>query len=67
MASQSTRKKRSAYDASLKLKVVGYAEFHGNRAASREFTIPGTNVRDWRRMEVIQKAMNKTNKALRGR
>ena len=50
MASQSSKKKRSAYDASLKQKVVGYAEIHGNKEASREFTVPETNVRDWRRM-----------------
>ena len=50
-------------DASLKLKVVGYAEIHGNRAASREFTVPETKVRDWRRMKVILKNMNKTKKA----
>ena len=31
------------YDASLKLKVVGYAEIHGNRAASRVLTVPETN------------------------
>ena len=36
MASQSSKKKCSAYDASLKLKVVGYAEIHGKRAASRD-------------------------------
>ena len=44
MASQSSKKKCYAYDVSLKLKVVGYAEIHGNRATSREFTIPETNV-----------------------
>ena len=52
MVSQSSKKKRPAYDVSLKLKVDGYAEIHGNRAASREFTVPETNVRDWRRMKV---------------
>ena len=44
MASQNSKKKRSAYDGSLKLKVIGYAEIHGNRTASREFTVPETNV-----------------------
>ena len=37
-------RKTSAYDASLKLKVVGYAEIHINRAASRVFTVPETNI-----------------------
>ena len=64
MASQTSKKKRCAYDASLKLKVVGYAEIHGNRAASRKLTVPKTNVRDWRRMKVVLKDMNKTKKAL---
>ena len=62
MASQSSKKKRSAYDAPLKLKVVGYAEIHGNRAASTEFTVPETNVRDWRRMKVVLKDMTRTKK-----
>ena len=65
IASQSSKKKRSAYDASLKLKVVGDAEIHGNRAA--EFIVPEINVRDWRRMKVVLKDMNKTKKARRGR
>ena len=67
MASQSSNKKHSSYDASLKLKVVGYTEIHGNRAASREFTVPETNVRDCRTMKVVLKDMTKTKKARRGR
>ena len=38
MASQSHTKKRLAYNASFKLEVVGYAEIHENRVASRKFT-----------------------------
>ena len=62
MANQSSKKKRSAYDASLQHKVVGYAEINGNREASREFTVPETHIRDWRRQKVILKDMNKTKK-----
>ena len=60
------RQKRSAYRAAFKLEVVDYAETHGNRKASREFNVPETNVRDWRKQKV-QKDMNKTKKARRGR
>jgi len=67
MASVSHNKKRSAYNASFKLKVVGYAEIHSNRAASREFTVPETNVREWRKQKVVLKGMKKTKKARRGR
>lgn len=67
MASQGIKRKRCAYDASFKLKVVDHAEIHGNRAASREFTVPETNVREWRKQKVILKDMNKTKKAQRGR
>ena len=62
MASLSHTKKRSAYDASFKLEVVGYAEIHGNRAASREFTVPETNVRDWKKKKVVLKGMKKQRK-----
>ena len=34
MATQGIKRKRSAYDASFKLKVVDHAEIHGSRAAS---------------------------------
>ncbi|CAH2276940.1 Hypothetical predicted protein [Pelobates cultripes] len=67
MATQGIKRKRSAYDASFKLKVVDHAEIHGNRAASREFTVPETNVREWRKQKVVLKDMNKTKKAQRGR
>lgn len=67
MASQGIKRKRCAYDASFKLKVVDHAEIHGNRAASREFTVPETNVSEWRKQKVILKDMNKTKKAQRGR
>ena len=61
------RQKRSAYRAAFKLEVVDYAETHGNRKASREFNVPETNVRDWRKQKVVLKDMNKTKKARLGR
>ena len=67
MATQGIKRKRSAYDASFKLKVVDHAEIHGNRAASREFAVPETNVKDWRKQKVVLKDMNKTKKSRRGR
>ena len=67
MASQIRTNKCSAYDVSFKLQFVDYAEIHGNRAVSRNFTVPETNVRDWRKQKVILKDMKKTKKALQGR
>ena len=67
MATQGIKRKRSAYDASFKLKVVDHAEIHGNRAASREVTVPETNVREWRKQKVVLKDTNKTKNARRGR
>ena len=57
------RQKRSAYRAAFKLEVVDYVETHGNRKASREFNVPETNVRDWRKQKVVLKDMKKTKKA----
>ena len=50
MASQSGKKERSAYDASLKLKFMEIEQLPEN-----------SNVRDWRRMQVVLKDIDKTN------
>ena len=44
------KNKRYSYDVDYKLKVVAYAEEHGNRAAERHFGPPPMEktIRDWR-------------------
>jgi hypothetical protein len=43
------KNKRYSYDAVYKLKVIAYAEDHGNRAAERHFGPPPIEktIRDW--------------------
>ena len=49
MASVGVKRKRSAYDAGFKLKVVEYAESNNNSKAGREFGVSEKLVRDWRK------------------
>ena len=39
--------KKRSFDAAFKLKVLGYAELHSNRAAARHFGIDEKRVREW--------------------
>jgi len=41
--------KRQSYTTAEKLKVIQFAEQHGNRSAQREFGIAKSNIRLWRR------------------
>ena len=51
--------KRQSYTTSEKLKIIQFAEEHGNRAAQREFGIAESNVRLWRKSkENLQKIFN---------
>ena len=48
--------KRQSYTTSEKLKIIQFAEEHGNRAAQREFGIAESTVRLWRKSkENLQK------------
>jgi transposase-like protein len=58
--------KRSCYSASFKLKVIDFAEKHGNRAAGREFSVTEFNVRDWRKQKLALQNTYKWRKAFRG-
>lgn len=40
-------RERQSFTAAEKLKVIKYAEIHGNRAASREFNIGESNIPAW--------------------
>ncbi|BFZ19394.1 hypothetical protein BsWGS_22433 [Bradybaena similaris] len=42
------KKRRVSYEAGFKLKVILYAEDHGNRQAAREFGVAESNIRLWR-------------------
>ena len=50
VASFVMKKKKKSYDAGYKLKVIAYAEEHGNRAAEQQFSPPPTKktICDWR-------------------
>lgn len=56
----------SSHTASFKLKVIAYAETHGNRAAGREFTVPEFNIRYWRKQKQALQETNASRKAFRG-
>ena len=58
---------RASYTAAEKLKVVQYAEIHGNRAAGREFNVNEANVRSWRLKKNRLQALPKKKRAERGR
>ena len=60
------KRKRSAYDASFKLRVVQYAELNNNSAAAREFCIDDRQVRDWRKAKETLASLPKMKKACRG-
>ena len=59
-------KVRQSYTAKEKLKVIAYAEAHGNRAAGREFTVDESNVRAWRKQKDRLQKLPKTKMADRG-
>ncbi|CAM5118805.1 unnamed protein product, partial [Eretmochelys imbricata] len=56
------KRKRSAYHAAFKLKVVEYAEANNNCAAAREFCINEKQVREWRKNKTTLKDMPRSKK-----
>lgn len=60
------KRKRTSYEAGFKLKVVEYAEHHGNSNAMREFGVSEKLVRDWRKTKETLINMPKTKRARRG-
>ena len=59
------KKKRISYDCAFKLKVITFAEEHGNRAAERNFGISESNVRLWRKKKYELEKMPKDKRANR--
>lgn len=58
--------KRHAYNAEFKLKAIGYAVEHGNRAAAREFNVNESMVRKWRKQQDALCQVKKTKQSFRG-
>ena len=59
--------KRQSYTTSEKLKIIKFAEEHGNQAAQREFGIAESNVRLWRKSKENLQKMLRLQRADRGR
>ena len=62
MASVGVKRKRSAYDAGFKLKVVEYAESNNSSKAGHEFGVSEKLVRDWRKSKETVMDMPKTKR-----
>ena len=58
--------KYNSYTAGFKLKVVAFAEQHGNRAAERQFSVSEKLVRGWRKIKHELKHTNVSRRAFRG-
>jgi len=56
---------RKSYTAEKKLKIVDYAEIHGNREAARVYNTDERNVRDWRKNKTVLQTMKPSKRALR--
>ena len=61
-----TSSKRMSHTAAQKLKIIQYAEEHGNRPAARHFGVSESCVRLWRKTKISLSAMPKSKKANRG-
>lgn len=59
------KRKRTAYDAAFKLKVIERAEASNNSVASREFNVHEKQVREWRKNKADLEVMPKSKKACR--
>jgi len=61
------KRKRSAYDAAFKLRVVLAAEESNNSTAGRKYDVSEKLIRDWRKAKDALMALPKTKKARRGK
>ena len=59
--------KRQSYTTAEKLKVIQFAEQHGNRSAQQEFDIPESNIRLWRRSKENLEKMPRLQPANHGK
>lgn len=58
--------KRNSYCVEFKLNAIAYASQHGNRAASREFSVDEKSIREWRKEKDVLKTMNTRRRSRRG-
>ena len=65
MATKLTTVKRQSYTVSDKLRIIQFAEQHGNRAAEREFGVSESNVRLWRKSKENLEKMPRLKRANR--
>lgn len=67
MATKLTTVKHQSYTVSDKLRIIQFAEQHGNRAAKREFGVSESNVRLWRKSKENLEKMPRLKRANRGK
>ena len=67
MATKLTGTKRQSYTVSDKLRIINYAEQHGNGTAEREFGISESNVRLWRKSKENLEKMPRLKRANRSK
>ena len=67
MASKLTGTKRQSYTVSDKLRIINFAEQHGNHSAELEFGDSESNVRLWRKSKENLEKMPRLNRANRGK
>jgi hypothetical protein len=60
------KRKRQSYKSVFKIKVVAFAEIHGNSNAMREFNVDEKLIRDWRKIKEELNSMPRTKRARRG-
>ena len=58
---------RKSYTAERKLEIVAYAKEHGNRAASRQYAVGESSVREWRIAKDKLKNLEPRQRARRGK
>lgn len=58
--------KRKSYTANLKLKIVNYAEVHGNRNSGRKFGVDEKSIREWRKIKDKLENLPRNKRACRG-
>ena len=67
MATKLAGTKRQSYTVSDKLRIINFAEQHGNLAAEREFGVSESNVRLWRKSKENLEKMPRLKRANRGK
>ena len=67
MATKLTGTKGQSYTVSGKLRIINFAEQHGNRAAEQEFGVSASNLRLWRKSKENLEKMPRLKRANRGK